>query len=204
MVRGTRSRYRARWHGPVAAAPDCDPAGLPVPRWRWPSCRRVSLTLGPVLSAQRLTGPLPPVTPRATLAHRGAGDHPRPGAGAGAELPCGLVDPAPAAPPDGPSATATMRVALNDRLDRIRAKYAMPGRLRHGHLPGRHDLDRGERPWPTSRGKVPVTADTAFALASVTKTFTAALILSMVEEGEVDLDASVLTVPARACASTRR
>ena len=38
----------------------------------------------------------------------------------------------------------------------------------------------------------PVTPDTAFALASVTKTFTSALILQMVEDGDVELDASVL------------
>ena len=98
-------------------------------------------------------------------------------------------------PPRGPSATPAIRVALADRLDRIRAKYAMPGRVGHDHLPGRHDLDRRERhgrhprqgrrsrrtprsPWPASprrsrrRSSCPC-----------------------VEEGEIDLDASVVTVP---------
>ena len=44
----------------------------------------------------------------------------------------------------------------------------------------------------------PVGDDTAFAIASVSKTFTSALILALRDEGRIDLEAPVITVPARA------
>jgi D-alanyl-D-alanine carboxypeptidase len=40
--------------------------------------------------------------------------------------------------------------------------------------------------------KRPVTVDTAFAVASLSKTFTAALVMALVEAGSIDLDQSVL------------
>lgn len=150
----------------------------------------ISLTLGPVQSAQRLTGPLPQTMPRATPAR---------------EEPTAIHSPTPERPAEvevpnlrqgwhtgGPRATATMRIALRDRLDEIRTKYAMPGISVTVIFPDGST-------WTGASGQadiaadVPVTADTAFALASVTKTFTAALILSMVEDGDIDLDTNVLT-----------
>ena len=43
------------------------------------------------------------------------------------------------------------------------------------------------------RGRRPVTPETPFAVGSISKTFTAALVVALAGEGRVDLDASVLT-----------
>ena len=154
----------------------------------------LTLSLGPVLSAQRLTGPLPQATPSASLAHREpetihvpATPTPEPTL----QMPVSSILRQPR-PPRGPSATPAIRVALADRLDRIRAKFAMPGVSVTIIFPDGTTWT-GASGMADIRGKVTVTPDTAFALASVTKTFTAALILSFVEEDEIDLDASVLS-----------
>src|SRR5689334_7806172 len=65
------------------------------------------------------------------------------------------------------------RLALQARLDRLRERYGIPGISADIHT------------------KSPVTRDTSFAIASVSKTFTAALILALAEDGIVDLDAPV-------------
>jgi CubicO group peptidase (beta-lactamase class C family) len=151
----------------------------------------ISLTLGPVQSAQRLTGPLPPALPRATPAR----EEPAVIHSPAPDRPTTVVVPVvrqPWRPMDGPSATATMRLALNGRLDKIRTKYAMPGISVTVIFPDGTSWT-GVSGQADIAGDVPVTADTAFALASVTKTFTAALIMTMVEAGEIELDATVLT-----------
>jgi D-alanyl-D-alanine carboxypeptidase len=151
----------------------------------------ISLTLGPVQSAQRLTGPLPPALPRATPAR----EEPAVIHSPAPDRPTTVVVPVvrqPWRPMDGPSATATMRLALNGRLDKIRTKYAMPGISVTVIFPDGTSWT-GVSGQADIAGDIPVTADTAFALASVTKTFTAALIMTMVEAGEIELDATVLT-----------
>jgi D-alanyl-D-alanine carboxypeptidase len=175
MVPSRGRRTAIRWALPILLALAIVPA--------------VSLTLGPALSAQRLTGPIPPaVSPRATLEHREPDT-------------IHVPAPDPTIPavssilrqpriPGGPSATPTMRIALKTRLDQIREKYAMPGISVTVIFPD-GTMWTGVSGMADVAGKVPVTHDTAFALASVTKTFTAALILQMVEDGEVELDASV-------------
>jgi D-alanyl-D-alanine carboxypeptidase len=140
------------------------------------------------MSAQRLTGPLPPASPRPTLEHREPDT-------------IHIPAPDPSIPaistirmeprqPGGPSATPAMRTSLKTRLDRIRTKYAMPGLSVTVIFPDGTTWT-GVSGHADVAGDVPVTPDTAFALASVTKTFTAALILSMVEDGTIELDASV-------------
>ncbi len=147
----------------------------------------VSFGLGPVMSAQRLTGPLPPSSPRLTPIDREPSTIHLP---APTSLPTVSSIIRQPRVPDGPSATPTIRAALKSRLDAIREKYALPGISVTVIFPdgttwigvsGMADLE----------GEVPVTPHTAFAVASVTKTFTSALILSMVEEGRIELDASV-------------
>jgi len=80
--------------------------------------------------------------------------------------------------------------ALQRRLDAIRARRGIPGmsvtiRWLDGEewtgTTGVADASTGD----------PVTRDTAFALGSVSKTFTAAAALLLVESGDLDLDASV-------------
>ncbi|HSK52114.1 MAG TPA: serine hydrolase domain-containing protein [Clostridia bacterium] len=122
------------------------------------------------------------------------------------EPPASPVTPAPTAPPTvAPPSSAPVEPAfepgigagraqwLQSRLDRLRARYAIPGVsatiiLADGTtwtgVSGLADVKR----------KTPVEADTAFAIASVTKTYTAALILALAEEGRLDLDARVTTI----------
>ena len=103
----------------------------------------------------------------------------------------GTPSPRPSPPHPGvASATPMLRAALDARLESIRATYGLPGvsaaiRFADGSTwigtAGLADV-------ATAR---PVTADTEFALASVSKTFTAALILGLVEDGRIRLDAKV-------------
>lgn len=151
-----------------------------------------SATLGPAMSAPRLTGPI--IAPPPSL-------HP----GVGREEPDIIHAPAPdvsiptVAPigrqprgAEGPSATLSVRVALKARLDRIRSKYGIPGLSVTIIFPdGTRWL--GTSGYADVDGKVPVTPDTAFALASVSKTFTGALIMALAEEGKVVIDAPART-----------
>lgn len=154
-----------------------------------------TLALGPVLSAGRLAPPLAtpePVAARPTpaalrdgpdLAPRPSGPAPGPRVSA--------IQRQPLAPA-GLSATAATREALDARLERLRKKYAIPGvsvtilfpdGTRYVGLAGAADLAAG----------TPVGMDTAFAIASISKTFTAALILDLVEDERIELDTSVVT-----------
>lgn len=102
--------------------------------------------------------------------------------------------PAPTAtPPPGPTRSEirakTVRTQLDAELDVVRARLGIPGVsvtiiFRDGSswtgTSGRADV----------AGKVDVAPDTAFALASVSKTYTAALILDLAGDGKIRLDGS--------------
>ncbi len=106
--------------------------------------------------------------------------------------------PGPAgAPPQssGPSASATpdpsvVAERLQRELDAVRAKLSIPG------VSVAIIWDDG-RTWTGASGVRnvatgdPMTTGTAFALASISKTFTAAVVLQLVEEGRLTLDQSV-------------
>ena len=91
-----------------------------------------------------------------------------------------------------PSATAALTATLDARLERLRTTKGIPGisvsiifadgSAWHG-ASGLADVASGR----------PVTADTAFAIASVSKTFTAALILGLVADGRLRLDSTAKT-----------
>jgi D-alanyl-D-alanine carboxypeptidase len=85
-----------------------------------------------------------------------------------------------------------VRARLQVELDNVRARLGIPGVSVTIVFPdgsswigtsGRADV----------AGNKEVTPDTAFALASVSKTYTAALILDLAGEGRIDLDASALS-----------
>jgi D-alanyl-D-alanine carboxypeptidase len=87
---------------------------------------------------------------------------------------------------------AAVRARLQVELDNVRARLGIPGVSVTVIFPdgaawtgtsGRADV----------AGNKEVTPDTAFALASVSKTYTAALILALADEGRIDLDASALS-----------
>ena len=153
----------------------------------------VSMTLFPVLSAQRLTGP---ITAPALL--------PTERAGAVRVEPDTIHVPATERPvppvissianqprvPSGPGATTSTRNALQARLDQLRLRYGIPGVSVTILFPdgtvwlgvsGLADVAEG----------TPVTPSTSFAIASVSKTFTAALVMALVEEGLLGLDDQV-------------
>ena len=83
-----------------------------------------------------------------------------------------------------------MSRSLQSRLAALRKKYAIPG------ISVAIIFPNGST-WVDAVGfadveaKVPVVPDTAFAIASVSKTFTAALVMRLVEDGLVALDAPV-------------
>lgn len=85
-----------------------------------------------------------------------------------------------------------MRRTLDAWLPRLRARYGIPGVSAAIIFPD------GSM-WVGASGLADVAArrqvgpDTAFAVASISKTFTAALILALVEDGRIDLDVPVVT-----------
>lgn len=162
------------------------------------------LTLGPLLGARPPDGapapgsdgggtvvvaPVPSSTPSAS----------RPDPVVASASPDSVASPRPAGVssiphrppvPIGLSATVETRAALDARLVRLREKYDIPGisttilfpdGTRWVGLAGYADLE----------DRTPVTLDTAFAIASISKTFTSALVLALVDEGRVALDDQV-------------
>lgn len=100
-------------------------------------------------------------------------------------VPSGAISPA--SPTPDPSLVAS-RLQLT--LDRVRAQLSIPG------VSVAIMWDDG-RTWVGASGLRnvaagdPMTSGTAFALASISKTFTAAVVLQLVEEGRLSLDAPV-------------
>ncbi len=105
--------------------------------------------------------------------------------------------PDPTPPPVvGPSRseirTAAVREQLDARLDVVRTRLGIPG-------VSVTILFRDGSSWTGTSGfadvaaRIDVTPDTAFAIASVSKTYTAALILDLVRDGKIGLDTSART-----------
>jgi D-alanyl-D-alanine carboxypeptidase len=74
-------------------------------------------------------------------------------------------------------------------LDGIQQKYAIPGVSVAITLPDGSTW-LGTSGLAIVKGKVPVTPDTAFGVASISKTFVAALVMALVEEGSIRLETS--------------
>jgi D-alanyl-D-alanine carboxypeptidase len=88
-----------------------------------------------------------------------------------------------------PSTTTTPlpSAALQTRLAELRKKYAVPGVSVTIIWPdGRRWT--GVSGWANVRNRVPVSSGTPFAVGSVSKTFLAALILDLAEDGRLSLD----------------
>jgi D-alanyl-D-alanine carboxypeptidase len=171
--------------GPILiAAPSASPSATPsaVP----------AMTPNATPSAKPSPTPshAPAPTPRpSAIPSPPAATSPRPSSTV-AHLPAGAGYGIPSA--DRLRATPAIQAALTVRLDDLRATYGLPGvsaaiLFADGsswlHASGLADV-AGERP---------VTEETAFAVASISKTFLAALILTLVEDGKLGLEASVRT-----------
>ena len=97
----------------------------------------------------------------------------------------------PALPATAPvSGTPATREALALRLDSLRASYGLPG-ISAAILFADGSMWRGTSGDADVEADRPVTPDTEFAVASISKTFLAALILVLAEEGEINLETPV-------------
>ena len=172
----------AAWLGaPLFLSPAADPiAKLPPP---------------PAGSAEHGPAVTPPAPP--TAAPRGSA---RPSARpSGSGSPAVIPDPSPIpsgawippVPKYRARATATLRAALDARLEQLRSNAGIPGisvsiAFADGSswqgTAGLADVASGRH----------VTADTVFPVASVSKTFTAALILALAADGRLGLDVPVV------------
>ncbi|MGZ8502151.1 MAG: serine hydrolase domain-containing protein [Candidatus Limnocylindrales bacterium] len=172
--------------GPVAgAASTVDPSGSPPAS---SSASHVAST-----PASPSTSPRPRPTPSPVVT---AGPAPVPTGGsgtAGSPPTGGASRPVIDLPRTGPpSATAATGRALSLRLDSLRATYGLPGvsvaiRFADGSTwtgtSGLADVETGR----------PVTPDTEFAVASISKTFLAALILALAEDDQLELETPVVS-----------
>jgi D-alanyl-D-alanine carboxypeptidase len=101
------------------------------------------------------------------------------------------VPAATAPPPDAaPAVPAALDRKLRARLDKLRSKYAIPG-VSATIILADGSTWTGTSGMANVRKGTKVKADTAFALASVSKTYTAALILALANDGKLDLDEHV-------------
>jgi D-alanyl-D-alanine carboxypeptidase len=102
--------------------------------------------------------------------------------------PTGIANPF-SIPNLGLTATPVLRAALDARLDTLRARAGIPGISVAIVFPDGSTW-QGTAGLADVAAARPVTADTAFPVASVSKTFTAAVILGLIEDGKLGLDTS--------------
>jgi D-alanyl-D-alanine carboxypeptidase len=106
-----------------------------------------------------------------------------------------VVSPAPQPSPTPVATPASfadpsIEQALQRRLDKLRAKYAIPG-VSATVILADGSTWTGVSGLADVRRNTAVAPDTAFAIASVSKTYTAAVVLALADEGALDLDARV-------------
>jgi D-alanyl-D-alanine carboxypeptidase len=102
--------------------------------------------------------------------------------------PASTATPSPTpAPTPRPEVAAAVRKRLQRTLEAARARYGLPGVSATIILPIGATWT-GVAGYADAVKRRKVTADTPFAVASVTKTFTAALILRLADEGKLSLD----------------
>ena len=98
----------------------------------------------------------------------------------------------PASAPGG-TASPALQAALQSRLERLRLRSAIPG-ISAAILFPDGTVWRGSGGLADIATLTHVTPDTAFAVASVSKTFTSALILALCDDGKLRLGTSVASI----------
>jgi D-alanyl-D-alanine carboxypeptidase len=125
-----------------------------------------------------------------------APERPSPTSDGGQATSAPTVEPTPTPdPPTTPipaTATPELKAALDARLERLRAKRGIPG-ISAAIVFADGSSWQGTAGLADVATGVPVEADTAFSVASVSKTFTAALILALIEDGRLTLDSTART-----------
>jgi D-alanyl-D-alanine carboxypeptidase len=101
-----------------------------------------------------------------------------------------IVEPTATPPEAAPEVPAALDRQLQKRLDKLRSKYAIPG-ISVTMILADGSTWTGTSGLANVRKQTKVKDDTAFALASVSKTYTAALIMALVDDGKLDLDTRV-------------
>jgi D-alanyl-D-alanine carboxypeptidase len=101
--------------------------------------------------------------------------------------------PAPPGPAGQPQLNAALERRLQVKLDQLRKQQAIPG-VSVTIILADGSTWSGVSGLANVKRKTPVETDTAFAIASVTKTYTGALIMALAHEGRLDLDARVGTI----------
>jgi D-alanyl-D-alanine carboxypeptidase len=163
-----------------------------------PSSDQVALTATPTPAIQDATASPsvsiatpPSPSPTAIASQSPAPTAALPSPNASPRLPPGTPNPVPARPwprrIGSPSATMLLRDALDARLERLRAKSGIPG-ISAAIVFADGSTWRGSAGDADVATGIPVTPDTSFSVASVSKTFTAALTLALVDEGRIALD----------------
>ena len=158
--------------------------------WSWPAAGVVQVA-SPAPGAASAAGGSPPV-----------GSPGSPGSSNGTPSQPPESSPPGSAPPAGPSLaeqrSAALRTALQASLDADRRRYGIPG-VSVTILLGDGSSWTGTSGLADVATATAVTPDTAFALGSISKTYTAALIVALAGEGKIDLAA-----PARTYLPTAR
>jgi D-alanyl-D-alanine carboxypeptidase len=159
----------------------------------WPQQQVGAVAAGlPTATPAASAGPSAAPTPAPSRDAVGGGDDPATPPPAGGPLSTILPEPvATEAPRAGPQAVPDALAArLQRRLDKLRARYAIPG-VSATVILADGSTWTGTSGMANVKKKTRVKPDTAFALASVSKTYTAALVLALANEGTLDLDARV-------------
>ena len=159
-----------------------------------------SIALRPVLTASRIADPTAAARP--TSLSEIPPSQVDTGLGPASPAPTPAPAPPPAARPSiatiavrapapgGLTATAATRAALQKRLERLRERYGVPGISVTILFPDGSSWV-GVSGVADVAARTPVTPSTSFAIASVSKTFTAALVLALAQDGTIQLDAPV-------------
>lgn len=149
---------------------DPNPAARPTSLPAAPTRSQVATGLAPATPIPATPDPAPPLAARPAVA----------------TITAGLPDGA------GLTASAATRRALQKRLDQLRERYGVPGISVTILFPdGSSWVGVGGA--ADVAANVPVTTVTSFAIASVSKTFTAALVLALAQDGTIVLDTPVRT-----------
>jgi len=133
-------------------------------------------------------------------------------AGSASPAPSATVTPGPSAPVatpgdgsgSGPTATALLEARLQATLDGVRAKLAIPGASVTILFPDGSSWT-GASGFADIATRTPVAPTTAFAFASMSKTFTSALVIQLVSQGRLRLtDSAASLLPGLAKPIDRR